>query len=700
MKTYNHLLYSLPTVVLLFGMGMFSNADAGFPDSTPIQSTPDAQMLLSEMASTTNRIIVKHRQADTGRATISAITQQVTQTTGHIMTHIGTMGTGAHVVKLDEMISIDDAREIAREIESNPAIEYAEPDKRVLPLYTPNDPRYNEQWHYFDETEGVSLPEAWDITRGEDVIIAVIDSGYTEHVDLLDNLQLPGIDLILDTTISKDGDGRDLDAHDPGDWSADCGWFESSWHGTHTAGTAAAVGDNGIGVTGVAFNARILPVRVLGSCGGWLSDVADGIIWSAGGQLAGLPVNETPAQVINLSTGGNSDGCSQFMQDAINTALQLGSTIIAAAGNYNTDVSGQEPANCNGVISVAATNTSGSRASFSNYGDLVDIAAPGVRVLSTMNAGTTTPEGDTYEYYQGTSMAAPQVSGVAALLYSIRPDITPSEVEQILKETAKPFPGDCVGCGAGLLDAAAAVAAVIGEGPDPQPDWVVLENGVRQDDISSQGGDSVLYAIDVPENARNLEILISGGSGDADLYVQFESVPTLEIYDCRPYRNGNSESCQIANPQAGRYFALIYGYASFAGLSITAAYETVPDDPPEPVVHHFENSEDYSIPNFSFSGTDSPIEVPLDIESGTIDVHIDIKHPAMQEVYIKLIAPNSDSFWLWLGGEGGVAGANLDQTFTIDMAGSQASGRWLLKVFDLGFSGQGHIDSWSMTFVE
>jgi serine protease len=681
---------------ILLGMGVSCITVAGMPDDESIQGSTDAQLARSEMANATNRIIVKHHRTSNGRATISAVTEQVSQTTGHIMTHRGTTGTGAQIYTIDEMLTLDDAQLIAQQIESNPAIEYAEPDKRVFPLYTPNDPRYGEQWHYFDESSGIRLPTAWDRATGENVIIAIVDTGYTEHADLLNNLQLPGIDVVFDSAIAKDGDGRDQDALDPGDWSESCGWNESSWHGTHTAGIAAAVGDNAIGVTGVAYNAKILPVRALGGCGGWLSDIADGIIWAAGGTLSGLPVNETPAQVINVSSGGDSNGCSQFMQDAVNTALERGSTVIAAAGNTNSDAAGVEPANCEGVITVAATDADGYRASFSNYGNLVDISAPGVRVLSTLNSGTTTPENDDYEYYQGTSMAAPLVSGVAALLYSVRPDITPSEVEQVLKDNASPFPNECNGCGVGLLDATASLNALSVDEPDPQPDVIILENGVAQENFEGLDNDHLLFVIDVPDSAKSLDVEISGGSGDADLYVLYQSEPTLENYDCRPYRNGNEETCRISNPQTGRYYALVHGYSAFSDLSISASYDTDSDTTLNPIINRFENTDQYTIPDLAFSGITSPIDVPLTGESGTINVHAEITHPAMQEVLLKLISPNGESHWLRFADQG----VNLDQTFTLELDNLEAQGRWQLKAIDIGFSGRGSIDNWSIEFSD
>ncbi|MES9990920.1 MAG: S8 family serine peptidase [Candidatus Thiodiazotropha sp.] len=545
---------------------------AGFHSGMVLKNSSEAK---------TNRIIVKYHQSVAGTAAIADTARQFSLVTGLNVAHEGSTGSGAQILNLDEMLPLEEVQEIAKEIETYPNVEYAEADKRIFPLYTPTDPRYNEQWHYYNDTAGIRLPDAWDSSRGEDVIVAVIDTGYTDHRDMMENLQLPGYDMINSITMANDGDGRDQDAHDPGDWSPYCGMPRSSWHGTHTAGTVAAVGDNGIGVIGVAFNAKVLPVRVLGKCGGWMSEFADGIVWAAGGNLSGIPTNQTPAQVINMSLGGPSSGCSQYLQDAVDRARQLGTTLVVAAGNESMNVAGVEPANCNGVITVAATDRRGNRARFSNYGNLVDIAAPGVGVLSTLNTGATTPENDTYAYYSGTSMAAPHVSGVAALLYAIKPDITPDEVEQILKESARPFPGTCTGCGTGLLDAAAAVAAV-------------------------------------------------------------------------------------------------------------------DDTPPTPPDIHFENSSDYTIPDFSFSGVKSPIDVPHTGSSGMVSVDVDIKHSFMREVLVRLIAPNGQGFPLSVF----EPGTDLLQTYNLDLGNTPASGRWALQVFDLGFNAQGYIDSWSITFQE
>jgi len=259
--------------------------------------------------------------------------------------------------------------------------------------------------------------------------------------------------------------------------------MNSSWHGTHVAGTIGALTDNGVGVAGVNWGSRILPVRVLGKCGGYESDVIDGMRWAAGLPVPDpdVPANTNPAHVLNLSLGGNGP-CDSAFQEAIDEIIAAGKVIVVAAGNKNNDVANSEPANCNGVIAVAAVAQNGQRASYSNFGQGVTISAPGgdwpigLMVLSTANAGTqgpvASPDGDAYVAYPGTSMAAPHVSGVISLMLSVNPSLLPEEVVSTLKETARPFPTygdqwDCTTsiCGAGIVDAAAAVQAVSSGAP-------------------------------------------------------------------------------------------------------------------------------------------------------------------------------------------------------------------------------------------
>ncbi len=574
--------------------------------------------------------------------------------------HQRRLAVGGNVVRLNRRVDRVDAETLMRQIAADPNVEYVEIDQRMYPTLVPNDPRLSEQWAFGTTNAGINVRPAWDKSTGAGIVVAVIDTGIVPHPDLDANI-LPGYDFISDTFVSRDGDGRDSNPRDEGDWNPvanECysgsPVSNSSWHGTHVAGTIVAVTNNAVGVAGTAFNAKVVPVRVLGRCGGYTSDIADGIIWASGGTVSGVPANANPAEVINLSLGGGGT-CSATYQNAINGAVGRGTTVVVAAGNSNVNVSGSVPANCANVIAVAATTSAGSRASFSNFGAGIDISAPGQGILSTLNSGTTTPGSASYASYNGTSMAAPHVAGIVALMQAAAPSpLTPAQIESTLKSTARPLPGTCTGgCGAGIANADAAVTAVMGSGANVPPvanfsssvsgltvqftdtstdsdgsiasrSWnfgdgttstatnpsktyasagtytvtltvtdnggasntrtasvtvssgggggSVLQNGVPVSGVSGAASSQQYWTITVPAGATNLNIAIAGGTGDADLYVRFGSQPTTSTYDCRPYRSGNAESCAFATPQAGTYHVMVRGYSAFSGVTLTGSF--------------------------------------------------------------------------------------------------------------------------------
>ncbi|MFY2765003.1 S8 family serine peptidase [Arenimonas sp. MALMAid1274] len=366
-------------------------------------------------------------------------------------------------------------------------IEYIVEDKRMQPLATPNDPRFVNQYALANSPSGISAPAAWDLGTGTGAVIAILDTGITPHPDLNANL-VAGYDFVSDPMAARDGNARDANPTDEGTWvrRPGCTPYPSSWHGTHVAGIAGAVWNNGIGIAGTAPGARIMPVRVLGAGGGVLSDIAAGITWAAGGSVPGVPNNPNPVEVINLSLGVGG-ACGPVEQAAIDFARSQGVVVVAAAGNSALNGS-FSPASCNGVISVAATHYSGGRATFSNYGADVDIAAPGVEILSTINMGETRPTtGTAYVPYSGTSMSAPHVAGVVALMQSLSPR-TPVEVEQILAATAKPFPMACEGCGAGIVNAFGALQALSNLPP-------VASFSETQPTVCQTGGSKFTYTL-------------------------------------------------------------------------------------------------------------------------------------------------------------------------------------------------------------
>jgi subtilisin family serine protease len=358
--------------------------------------------------------------------------------------------------------------------------------------WIPNDTLFGQQWALGSGLGGIRAPQAWDLTPSGAVAVAVIDTGIRPHADL-DGKYVSGYDMISDSFIAVDGDLRDADPADPGDADIDLdcsGPLEafSSWHGTHVAGILAAAAQNGEGIAGVAPNARVQSVRGLGRCGGTWEDIADSVRWAAGVPVPGAAANPNPVKVMNLSLGGAGD-CNANLQSAIDAAVARGASVVVSAGNDATFSSLFAPANCKGVIAVGASNLLGDLSSYSNFGPGVAISAPGgdfgdlPGVLSTLNGGGTQPTVPSYASYRGTSMAAPHVAGVIALMLARDPSLTPGQVLNRLQSSSRVFPAgtDCSGaagaCGAGLLDAANAVASV------------ALNRGINE--VASNGADRV-----------------------------------------------------------------------------------------------------------------------------------------------------------------------------------------------------------------
>jgi len=559
--------------------------------STLLLATPafagDVQLSGLSSAPTHQRFIVKYKDGSTEVATPTALASSLKAAAAAVpaaqgralgLQKLRQLAIGPTVVKADRPLDRAEAELLMRRLAADPSVEYVEVDQLMQATLVPNDTRFSEQWGFGTSNASINVRPAWDKATGTGVVVAVIDTGITNHPDLNANI-LPGYDFISDAAMARDGGGRDNNPNDEGDWYAanECGSgipaSNSSWHGTHVAGTIAAVTNNSTGVAGTAFNAKVVPVRVLGKCGGYTSDIADAIVWASGGTVSGVPANANPAEVINMSLGGGGS-CSTTYQTAINGAVSRGTTVVVAAGNSNTNVSSSVPANCANVIAVAATTSAGARASFSNYGTGIDISAPGQAILSTLNSGTTVPGSASYASYNGTSMAAPHVAGVVALVQSVAPTaLSPASIESLLKSTARPLPGACSGgCGAGIVDADAAVmAALNGTGPGPGT-GTVLQNNVPVTGLGAASGASLAYTVAVPSGSSQLKVTIAGGSGDADLYVRSGSAPTDTVYTCRPYLSGNNETCTISAPAAGTWHVRVKAYSTFSGVTLTAQY--------------------------------------------------------------------------------------------------------------------------------
>lgn len=428
------------------------------------------------------RLIVKLRETSAKSAlTPKARIAKLASDSGIGLTHVRAMALGADVVvatELDEAAAVDALR-------ANPDVEFVDVDRRrqIEQIAPVNDPFLAGQRYLTNDDASISAFSAWQTTHGSSaIVVAVLDTGYRPHAGLAGRF-LPGYDMIGDPATANDGDGRDSDATDPGDWvlaseaTDTCKARNSSWHGTGVAGVIAANTNDAAWTAGIDWNAMVLPVRVLGKCGGFDSDIVDGVAWAAGLSVPGVPPNPHPAQVINLSLGGKRS-CPAYYPAVVQAAYAHGVTraVVAAAGNESEDVADDSPASCPGVIAVASTTVIGGKlATYSNYGAGITISAPGgtyVPVLPTQgtlalsNSGTTTPLDDAVFSEGGTSFSAPMVSAAISLMLSVAPSLTPDQIVAILQSTAKPFPAvsDCTidTCGAGILDAGAAVRAAAG----------------------------------------------------------------------------------------------------------------------------------------------------------------------------------------------------------------------------------------------
>ncbi|MBP5879243.1 S8 family serine peptidase [Streptomyces scabiei] len=474
-------LISVAAVSVALVAGMTSSVAVAQAPSAKADAAPAVAGATEAAPGTTaERLIVGYKSGATEATSNKAADADAAakgKETGESLDFQRRLGSGAALVDLGEDVTKADVADVIAEYRADPQVAYVAPDRLNKAMATPNDTEYSKQWDLYEATAGMNVPGAWDKVTGTGVTVAVIDTGYVAHSDLAANI-VGGYDFISDTKVANDGNGRDSNPADPGDWTAanECAAGDpastSSWHGTHVAGTIAAVTNNSKGVAGIAYGAKVSPLRVLGKCGGYDSDIIDAITWASGGTVSGVPANTNVAKVINMSLGGGG-ACTSATQTAINAAVNRGTTVVVAAGNSNANAANYSPASCNNVISVAATNRAGARSYYSNFGSVVDIAAPGGEtrtvqsggILSTLNAGGSTPGSESYDYYQGTSMAAPHIAGLAALVKSANSALTPAQIESAIKTNSRALPGACSGgCGAGLADAAKTVQAVTGGG--------------------------------------------------------------------------------------------------------------------------------------------------------------------------------------------------------------------------------------------
>ncbi len=439
---------------------------------------PVARQPRTSAAATSVGVIFKLR-ADGAGATISKLS------TGSDRTQAMAKRTGLNMnlrreissALLASTIELGDssADQVLERLRADPAVEFAVPDHRRFAQAVPNDPLFAGQW-YLQSTEvsAVNAVGAWDLETGRPgVVVAVLDTGVLyDHPDLgrgdANGKLLPGFDFVTVAATANDGDSRDADPSDPGDWVNDadrtnvamsnCVVTGSSWHGTRVAGMIGALSNNSVGITGIAWNSYILPVRVLGKCGGVDSDILAAMRWAGGLSTPGVPTNPTPARILNMSLG-STGACEQSYRTVIDELEARKVLVVISAGNEGTMVS--SPADCPGVAAVAALRHAGSKVGFSNLGPEVTLGAPGGNCVNinggpclysldtTSNIGSTVPAGYIYTDQQnsnlGTSFSAPIVSGIAALMLSRNGNLTTAQLLARLREGAVPFPASVPG---------------------------------------------------------------------------------------------------------------------------------------------------------------------------------------------------------------------------------------------------------------
>lgn len=461
---------------------------------------------------TTDQVIVKWRNGSGGEMAKPAAQRasKLSAATGIAIKHQRRSGPDSDVFKLDRSMNTTELQTVLEQLNADPDVAVAVADQRRRAQRLTSDPKLASQWYLLSaEAAAIRADEAWDVTMGSNTtVVAVLDSGIRyDHPELSTKL-LPGYDFVTRLTIANDGDGRDADASDPGDWVTtadrsqpdftDCDAGASSWHGTRVASLIAASTDNGVGMAAAGWNTVVLPVRVLGKCGGFDSDIIDGMRWAAGLPVLNAPTNPTPAKIINLSLGGEGV-CNAVYQAAIDEVTASGALVVASTGNDATVVAA--PANCGNVLSVGAVRHVGTKVGYSNLGPSTDLSAPGGNcgsdggctfpIVSATNAGQTAPTTSTYTDETvtpatnlGTSFSAPLVASAAALMHTVNPRLSPAQFATLLKESATPFPtssttataicrvpvsvndiqgAECIcttsTCGAGLLNVASAVKA-------------------------------------------------------------------------------------------------------------------------------------------------------------------------------------------------------------------------------------------------
>jgi len=521
--------------------------------------------------------------------------------------YVRTLAVGSTLIQLPGVGDADELQRVADELTADERVVHAVVDRSrhayapppVNPRdHIPDDPLYVLQWHLHDPIGGIGAQSAWPLSRGEGVVVAVLDTGFVPfHPDLAGSRLLPGYDFISAPSVSRrPGFGRVIGAVDRGDWQgpdeclADPGSRASTWHGTQVIGAIGESTGNALGMSGLAAGATVLPVRVLGHCGGHDSDIVDAIVWATGGHVDGVPDNEHPAEIVNLSLG-DAGACPAPYQEAIDLAVARGALVIAAAGNDGESAAGYAPGNCRNVLTVGATRVTGEVAPYSNHGARVDLAAPGGTdegtdgplrdlIWQASYSGPTTPNSGQYTYLgkTGTSMAAPQVAATAALVQSARvaagrAPLSPVRLKAVLVDSARPFPVANPAqqrLGSGIVDPTAALHYALDTACDVgvescAPPTGILRNKVPAVIDSKPDGRHYVFTA---EAGRPLTVSTYGGTGNASLYVRYGVPANLAKYDGRSGQPGNEEVVRLLSPKAGTYHIYVPAEGAYRGLTL------------------------------------------------------------------------------------------------------------------------------------
>ncbi|MDC0710348.1 S8 family peptidase [Stigmatella sp. ncwal1] len=499
--------------------------DAGLPILMPPAGAKALARLPQEEPSLEGEMIVRFEEAGLDAETALERVQRP----GYRAVHKGYSSEYLHVIAYEPLdghvTTLAETGRLVAQVEKMAGVRFAEKNLRMHAFKTPNDKGYALQWHY----SSLNLSSAWDVVTNEatPVVVAVVDTGIRSHPDL-QGVLLPGYDMISDASNAGDKNGRD---NDPTDEGGDEPGGGSSFHGTHVAGTIGAATNNQSGVAGVSWGAKIVPVRALGRLGGSSADIVAAMAWAAGGTVTGVPANPNPAKVVNLSLGGAAPPQKAY-QDVIDAFPNT--IFVIAAGNENVDATGTTPCNQQNVICVGSTNFAGKRSSFSNFGTPVDVMASGGEMREDLNGDgyadgvlSTSFDEDgnpAYVFNQGTSMASPHVAGVVALLARHTPGVTRAQAESLLKTTAGASSQCNEGCGAGLVNALAALKKLQGGTQNDPPKLGVttsqlsfLGSGSQQLVISNLGG-GTLQAVVTASGTQASAVSLSPGSVSVPAY--------------------------------------------------------------------------------------------------------------------------------------------------------------------------------------